>query len=66
MLGKAVIINDLYFLETHAYEYSQQIVTRPNTTLKEKCSQGNHINPKQLWHLRLGHIDKSRLMKLAH
>ena len=37
-MGKDVMINDLYFLETHVCEYNQQIVARPNTTLEEKCS----------------------------
>ena len=45
-VGKDMMINGLYFLETHACEYSQQIVTRPNTILKEKRSQSNQINPK--------------------
>ena len=45
-VGKPVMINALYFLETHVCEYSQQIIARPNTTLKEKHSRGNQINPK--------------------
>ena len=45
-VGKAMMINGLYFLETHACECNQQIVARDNIALKEKCSQDNQINSK--------------------
>ena len=51
------MMNGLYFLETHECEYSQQVVTNTSTILK-KHSLDNHINHVQLWHLKLGHINK--------